>query len=339
LREIVTYVEAFSDLTLPQYLALKRYYVQETCGGGFVEAEKHEDGSYVINEDGTVHLEPAYRPHFAVNFTSGTVPETIVLGVPYTGPSSLLDPAEYDAGDGVWRDYDSNTIQMRGNYIMFRGDWRTSVGTYNSIFYDTFAGAGYECETCGTLDFAAVAASAHNSTFRNCPSIKVLRDNPFQPIVGAPAASMFLNTFLGCTGLPSLPAWTLDTSGLTGAPAVNMFFATFYGCTSLADLPAGTLDTSGLTGTPATSMFQSTFNGCDLQSTDFTIGAGITLTDANISTGNPLTSMFLNNANWTGELDWGGDVIHTVLTPTADINTFTGCTSMPDFATIDANWK
>jgi len=32
-------------------------------------------------------------------------------------------------------------------------------------------------------------------------------------------------------------------------------------------------------------------------------------------------------------------VIHTVLTPASDIDTFSGCVSMPDYGTIAANWK
>ena len=86
-------------------------------------------------------------------------------------------------------------------------------------------------------------------------------------------------------------------------------------------------------------MFTRTFLGNNLQTNDFTIGAGITLTDANISTGAPLTLMFDSNTDWTGQLYWGTNVIHTVLTPTNDIGTFSGCTSMPDYSTIDSNWK
>jgi hypothetical protein len=174
------------------------------------------------------------------------------------------------------------------------------------MFYNTFAGAGYAVETSGKLAYAATAASAYREMFRNCSSLVALRNNPFQPITGSPVASMFRFTFYG---------------------------------NSLTSLPSGCLDTSGLTGSPAAYMFNGTFYGNDLQTTDFVIGSGITLTDANISTGDPLTSMFSGNADWTGQCFWGTNVIHTVLTPTADINTFSGCVDMPDYDTINANWK
>jgi len=130
----------------------------------------------------------------------------------------------------------------------------------------------------------------------------------------------------------------LDTSGLTGPPAPYMFNSTFPN-NNLTTLPDGCLDTSGLTGSPTDLMFYATFRGNNLQTDDFVIGSGITLTDANISTDDPLSFMFRDNANWTGELYWGTNVIHTVLTPTNDIGTFEGCVSMPDYGTINANWK
>jgi hypothetical protein len=148
---------------------------------------------------------------------------------------------------------------------------------------------------------------------------------------------MFALTFYG-NDLSSLPDNCLDTSGLTGSPVISMFYATFLG-NSLTSLPDGCLDTSGLTGSPAAYMFNATFQNNNLQSTDFTIGSGITLTEANISANNPLTSMFSGNADWTGQCFWGTNVIHAVLTPTADINTFSGCVEMPDYDTINANWK
>jgi hypothetical protein len=335
--------------------------------------------------------------NFTIHFASGTPPETITLHADYTGPASAS--AQYDPGDGVWRAYSSNTIAVAGSYIRFRGDWRTSSGTYYAMFYDTFAGTQYTVETSGKLAYAATAAYAYREMFRGCSSLVALRANPFQPIAGSPAEYMFTRTFYG-NNLSSLPSGCLDTSGLTGSPTASMFSSTFYGnsltglpagcmdtsgltgspalamfystfrdnsLTSLPDgcmdtsgltgspaaymfydtffynnlsnLPDGCMDTSGLTGSPAVAMFRGTFSGNDLQTTDFVIGSGITLTDANISTGNPLLFMFSGNADWTGQCFWGTNVIHAVLTPTAAIDTFTGCTSMPDYDTIDANWK
>jgi hypothetical protein len=397
--------------------------------------------------------------NFTIHFASGTPPATITLHAQYTGPASAS--AQYDPGDGVWKAYSSNTIAIAGSYIRFRGDWRTSAGVYNAMFYNTFAGAGYTVETSGALAYAATAANAYNEMFRGCSSLVALRANPFQPIAGSPAESMFRLTFYGnsltslpdgcmdtsgltgppaasmfystfygndlsslpdgcldtsgLTGSPaasmfdstfngndlfSLPAGCMDTSGLTGSPAAYMFYATFFnnnlsslpdncldtsgltgspaasmfratfngnslsslpaGCmdtsrltgspaasmfastfhgNSLSSLPDGCLDTSGLTGSPAASMFSATFRDNNLQTTDFTIGSGITLTDANISTNAPLSYMFSGNADWTGQLYWGTNVIHAVLTPTAAIDTFLGCVEMPDYDTINANWK
>ena len=67
------------------------------------------------------------------------------------------------------------------------------------------------------------------------------------------------------------------------------------------------------------------------------IGSGITLTDSNIV--NAVGSMCRNMVNWTDQLYWGTDVIHTVLTPTSRTYCFLGNINMPDYATIGANWK
>ena len=67
------------------------------------------------------------------------------------------------------------------------------------------------------------------------------------------------------------------------------------------------------------------------------VGAGITLTDANIV--GPLTSACQGMSSWTGQMFWGTNVIHSALTPDSDNNTFTGDVEMPDYETIDANWK
>ena len=195
--------------------------------------------------------------HFTVTFDSGTPPATVVLGVggTYAGPAGTEAPAEYDAGDGVWTGYTSNTITLNGDYLKFRGDWRTSAGTYQNMFYSSFQSSSYTCVISGTLAYAATAASAYNSFFRQNSTVMTLADNPFPPITGSPAASMFRVTFGNSNFTGTLPDGTLDTSGLTGSPAVNMFYYTFRGSGFTGTLPAGTLDTSGLTGVPAASMF------------------------------------------------------------------------------------
>jgi len=74
-----------------------------------------------------------------------------------------------------------------------------------------------------------------------------------------------------------------------------------------------------------------------ITSGDITVGSGITLDNSNIV--GQLTSAFQNMTAWTGQVYWGTNVIHTVLTPASDINTFAGDVNMPDYATINANWK
>jgi hypothetical protein len=98
------------------------------------------------------------------------------------------------------------------------------------------------------------------------------------------------------------------------------------------------MDTSGLTGSPGANMFSFACSGMSgIQGGNITLGAGITFTDANVV--GTLSYMMYNSSGWTGQLYWGANVIHTVLTPTSDINTFAGCTSMPGYAGLAANWK
>ncbi len=77
----------------------------------------------------------------------------------------------------------------------------------------------------------------------------------FKGIHGA-GVSMFVETFVGCTGLTEIPAELF--SDITGA-ADGMFSGTFYGCTNLTSIPAGLF--SGVSGA-ADYMFSATFDGC-----------------------------------------------------------------------------
>jgi hypothetical protein len=313
--------------------------------------------------------------HFTVTFVSGTPPETVVLHADYTGPATPSQ-ALYDAGDGNWRAYTTNTITMRGSYLKLKGDWRTVLGRYKGMMYNSLAGAGYTCEFSGTLDYAATAAGAYQDIFRDCTRVVAIRDNPFQPIVGSPAVDMFRAACNGMSGVTgSLPAGFMDTSGLTGSPAANMFLSacqTMFGVTG--SLPAGFLDTSGLTGSPAAGMFQSACYGMSgvtgslpagfmdtsgltgspaanmfrlacygmskIESGDFAISTNVTLTAANIAgTAGPLGSAWRNMAKWTGQVYWGTNVIHHVLTPDTDTDAFRDSVLMPEYDTIDANWK
>jgi len=244
--------------------------------------------------------------HFTVTFVSGTTPATVALGASYAGPATPAQ-ALFDAGDGSWTAYTSNAITMQGDYLKIRSDWRTAAGTYESLFNASFAGAGYTCAFSGTLDFAATANSAYREIFRNNTSVTGIIDPPFQPITGTPATYMLYQGFYGMSGVTgSLPTGFLDTSGLTGTPASHMFR---FACADMARVTGG----------------------------DIVIGSGVTLTDANIV--GPLHGAMKGMTAWTGQMHWGSDVIHTVLTPTSDNDTFQGCVNMPDYATINANWK
>ena len=246
--------------------------------------------------------------HFTITFDSGTPPATVVLGVgdTYAGPAGTEAAAEYDAGDGVWTGYTSNTITLNGDYLKFRGDWRNAAGTYKNMFYSSFQSSAYTCRISGTLGYGATAAYAYNNVFRQNSTVMTLVDNPFQPIIGSPATDMFRSTF--------------SNSGFTGT------------------LPDGTLDTSGLTGSPATDMFYATFYKSKLTGGNLTLGSGITLTSANVV--GPLNLMFSGASDWTGQVYWGTTLLTTAIpAPDSDINTFAGCVNMPGYATIDANWK
>ena len=278
--------------------------------------------------------------HFTITFDSGTPPATVVLGVggTYAGPASTETTAEYDGGDGVWTGYTSNTITLNGSYLKFRGDWRDAVGTYMNMFYQSFASAAYTCRISGTLAYAATTASAYQSFFRANSTIMTLVDNPLQPITGSPAAFMFFLTFQNANFTGTLPAGTLNTSGLTGSPAAYMFAYTFQNANFTGTLPAGTLDTSGLTGSPESSMFIFTFSNSAFTGGNLTIGSGIALTSANVV--NPFNSMFSGASDWTGQVYWGVTLLTTAIPiPDSDINTFAGCVNMPGYAGINANWK
>jgi hypothetical protein len=317
---------------------------------------------------------PVTDTYFTVSFVTGTPPTNIVLHADYTGPATPAQ-ALYDAGDGVWRAYTAKNITMRGDrrYLKLRGDWRTAAGTYKGMFKSALAGAAYTCELSGTLDFAATAASAYQEIFRDCTKVTAIRNNPFQPIRGSPASSMFnaacfnmsgvtgslptgfMDTS-GLTGSPAasmfnsacnnmsgvsgaLPTGFLATSGLTGSPAANMFSTACFNMSGVTgSLPTGFMDISGLTGSPAANMFYRACYGMSkIASGDFNISANVTLSNANIV--GPLSEAWRGMTLWTGQVYWGTNVIHTVLTPASDINTFVGNTSMPGYAGLNANWK
>ena len=311
--------------------------------------------------------------YFTIRFLTGTFPTNLVLGASYDGPA-IYTNAFYDSGDGVWHAYTSKNIPVVGSYVKFKGDWRTSAGAYYAIFSGTLQSAAYTCQTEGTFEYAANgAANAYREAFYNATALRSVLTNPFQRMTGAPAAAMCNATFRGCSWITSLPAGTLDTSGLTGSPAWGMCYATFYGCSGLTSVPAGTLDMSGLTGAPIAFMCYATFYGCSgltsvpsgtldmsgltgvpaasmcyamfsgcsgLTNATITVGSGITLTSSNLVSSVCFNSMFSGCRSWPGSLYWGTNLVYDAIpVPDGDINTFSGCTNMTNYGAINANWK
>jgi hypothetical protein len=208
------------------------------------------------------------------------------------------------------------------------------------MFYNSLTSTNYTCEFSGTLDYAATAANAYHSIFYGNTRVTAIRTNPFQRITGSPASSMFVSSFFNMSGVTgSLPPGFLDTSALTGPPSVNMFA---YCCQGVAgvtgSLPAGFMSTINLNGAPAANMYVNACNGmAKITSGDFQISTNVSLTDGNIV--GPLNSAWQNMTLWGGQVFWGTNVIHTVLTPTNDINAFANSTNVPGFSTMNANWK
>ena len=86
-------------------------------------------------------------------------------------------------------------------------------------------------------------------------------------------------------------------------------------------------------------MFAETFRGMtSIVAVDFTIGSGVEFTSANVSSA--LLRMFYGAANWTGNVYWGTNLLTTAIpVPDGSTAAFRGCTSKPNFASLNANWK
>ncbi len=115
-----------------------------------------------------------------------------------------------------------------------------------------------------------------------------------------------------------------------------MFNSTFANCYILTgSIPSGLF--GNISGTPATHMFRATFMECrGLEGGDVVIPASVTLNSDNVET---LTHMMSNMWDWEGQLFWGTNVIHTVITPSIRISSFIFSTKMPGYADIHTNWK
>ena len=275
---------------------------------------------------------------FVVTFSAP--PASITLGATqvYAGPA---DPAKalYDSGDGVWRSYTGNTIPISGNYIAFKGDWRTAAGTYQNLFYGTFKNTPYSCSFSGSFEHAATAANAYNGMFRNCNKVVAIHDNPLPPIIGTPAPSMFQFVCQDMSGVTYLPDGFQNTSGLTGAPAESMFRVACRNMTSVTSLPDGFMDTSGLTGAPAANMFQLACAGMSgvTNSYVFHISSNVTLTANNVN--GSFNNAFNDMSKWTGTVMWGTNVLFEAITPATRISTIQGCTQIPGYDGFHENWK
>ena len=240
----------------------------------------------------------------------------------------------------MWRTYTSKTITRLGDYIAFRGDWRTADGNYYSLFDASFQSSAYTCDFSGAFTAYPNHNNAYRLMFRNCTAGYSNQGQPSSPVLtGAPGLSMFHQMCNGMSGVTgALPAGFADASGLTGAPAVNMFYQMCRGMSGVTGaLPAGFADASGLTGAPAVNMFYQMCNGMSgVTGGNINIGAGITFTADNVNT---LTRMFDGCTQWTGSVYWGDYLITDQITPTTRIQTFDSCTSKPNYYTLHANWK
>ena len=271
-----------------------------------------------------------------------TYPSTITIGG--TGYGQPADPSKalVDAGDGVFVQWTSNTIAVKGKRIRFRGDWRNSTGNLRELFRGTFGG-GHNVTMSGGFDFdGAPAADMFRSTFYNCSNLTgSIPVGLFGNISGAPAVYMFGYTFSGCSNLTgSIPVGLFGN--ISGAPAPFMFSGTFSSCSKLTDsIPSGLF--GNISGAPAGYMFYYTFAYCSNLT-----GSIPSDLFGNIS-GTPQTYMFnatfQNCSKLTGEsaLMPDGTTHLYEQFPTASgtqcDNCFYGATGLDDYATMPAAWK
>jgi hypothetical protein len=255
-----------------------------------------------------------------------TYPATITIGGTSYGQPADPSKALVDAGDGVFLSWTTNTITLKGKRIRFRGDWRNSNGCFRDLFKSTFIG-GHYVTMSGGFDFeGAPAGSMFNNTFRECSNLTgSIPSGLFGALSGTPASSMFELTFYGCSNLTGpIPSGLFGA--LSGAPAANMFAATFYGCSKLTgSIPSGLF--GNISGAPAGRMFDSTFRGCSKLTGSIPSGLF-----GNIS-GTPASYMFnstfLNCSNLTGSIPSG---LFGAISGAPAINmfnaTFSGCSKL-----------
>ena len=123
---------------------------------------------------------------FKVTFLTGLTPTNIVLNGAWTGPARPNE-ALYDSGDGIWHTYTTKNIPVSGSYVQFAGDWRTSLGTYQAMFYDTFNTTNYTCSFSGSLRYKPTNfASCYREVFRGNKAVVSIIDNPLPKLASLP---------------------------------------------------------------------------------------------------------------------------------------------------------
>ena len=127
-----------------------------------------------------------------------------------------------------------------------------------SMFAEMFSGSGITSvpeNIFGNLTGDG-APNMFNSTFYQCRNLTTIGGPLFSGTI-TPAEQMFANTFW-YTAITEIPADLF--AGIQGAPASSMFNDTFYGCTQLQNIPENLF--AGISGPAANSMFSRTFYNC-----------------------------------------------------------------------------
>lgn len=239
-----------------------------------------------------VEPKPEAMPEELVFTYVSTYPATIKLASGYAGPANP-SLALYNTGAG-WVQYTSKTITLAGPVIKFKGDWRNSSGTWQTMFgnlssptfpasypvvmtgglvYDgplalnMFNGMFISCaglvgpippRLFGRLTGNANYSGAFFTTFQYCTGLTgTVPESLFADLQGVVGNSTFRLTFSGCANLTSVSADLFE--GITGLAGTSSFFGTFQNCNGLKTLPSGLF--RNVTGTGAQTFYQ-TFAGC-----------------------------------------------------------------------------
>lgn len=220
-----------------------------------------------------------------------------------------------------------------------------------NMFRDTFSGVNNMTSTipAGLFDTRGITgtvtdcASMFSGVFNAVPANGTLPDGfgYMSGMSGVPALTMCTTAFRNMSNVTGvLPEGFLDTRGLSGsASETNIFYQVCYDMRGVTVLPTGFLDLSGLTGTPGTQMVASAcYNMRSVTNAYvFNLGSGIAFDSTNVF---QLNAAWRDMPSWGGQVKWGTNVlVEAIPIPNADINTFANSTNMPNYATINANWK